>query len=300
MSSDYKSSVVRRLTKKNLIKPPSWVEGSTVYETMMGSISYGVSDDTSDVDIYGFCMPPKHYIFPHLAGYIEGFSSNIPRFDQYQQHHVHEKDTDKEFDLNIYSIVKYFSLSMGNNPNMIDSLFTASNMVLTSTKISDMVRDQRKKFLHKGAWHKFKGYAYSQMHKMKIKDPDADSVRFEMVQKHGYDVKFAYHVVRLLDEVEQILTESDIDLMRNREQLKSIRRGEWKMEDIENYFARKEKDLETLYTTSKLQHKPDETFIRQLLIDCLEEHYGNLSAAILIPSESSDILKQIKELVKNI
>jgi hypothetical protein len=30
-------------------------------------------------------------------------------------------------------------------------------------------------------------------------------------------VKFAYHVVRLIGEVEQILTEGDIDLRRNRE-----------------------------------------------------------------------------------
>ena len=300
MSSDYKSSVVRRLTHKGLIRPPGFVEGSTVYETMMGSVAYGVSSDTSDVDIYGFCMPPKDYVFPHLAGHIPGFSTNVPKFEQYQEHHIKEKDTRKEFDLNIYSVIKYFSLLMNNNPNMIDSIFTAPNMVLTSTKVSDMVRDQRKIFLHKGAWHKFKGYAYSQMHKMKIKEPDPDSKRFEMVVLHGYDVKFAYHVVRLLDEVEQILTEGDIDLMRNREQLKSIRRGEWKMEDIEGFFARKEKDLESVYSNSKIPHKPDERRIRQLLIDCLEEYYGDISTAIVKTDDSSEILRQIKELVKNV
>jgi predicted nucleotidyltransferase len=300
MSADYKSGVVRRLAHKGLIKPPSFVEGSTVYETMMGSVAYGVSSDTSDVDIYGFCIPPKDYIFPHLAGHIAGFSTQIQSFDQYQEHHIKEKDHNKEYDVNIYSIIKYFRLCMDNNPNMIDSLFTATNMVLSSSKVSNMVRDQRKMFLHKGSWHKFKGYAYGQMHKMKIKDPDPSSVRYEMVMKHGYDVKFAYHVVRLLDEVEQILTEGDIDLMRNREQLKSIRRGEWKMEDIESYFARKEKDLETVYTNSKLQHRPPEIKITQLLIDCLEEHFGDLSAAVSKVDSNTDILKQIKELVKNV
>lgn len=300
MSSDYKSSTVRRLTHKGLIKPPSFVDGSIMYETLMGSVAYGVSSDTSDCDVYGFCIPPKNIVFPHLAGNIPGFSTQVQSFDQFQQHHINEKDHDKVWDLNIYSIVKYFRLSMDNNPNVIDSLFTAPNMVLTSTKISNMVRDQRKMFLHKGAWHRFKGYAYGQMHKMKIKEPDPDSKRFEMIQKFGYDVKFAYHVVRLLDEVEQILVEGDIDLMRNREQLKSIRRGEWKMEDIELYFARKEKDLEKVYLESKLQNKPDEKRIRQLLIDCLEEHFGDLSTAIVKTDSSTDILKQIKELVKNV
>jgi hypothetical protein len=41
-------------------------------------------------------------------------------------------------------------------------------------------------------------------------------------------VKFAYHVIRLLGEAEQILLEGDIDLRRNSAQLKAIRRGDVK------------------------------------------------------------------------
>lgn len=293
-------STVRRLTQKGLIKPPPFVTGSTMYETIMGSMAYGVSSDSSDMDVYGFCMPPKSVVFPHTAGYIPGFSTQVPSFDQYQEHHVRESDTGREYDLNIYSIIKYFRLVMENNPNMIDSLFTPSNMVLTSTRISNMVRDERKMFLHKGAWHKFKGYAYGQMQKMKTKEPDVNSKRYEMVQKYGYDVKFAYHVVRLLDEVEQILTEGDIDLMRNREQLKSIRRGDWKLKDIEEHFARREKELQTLYTTSSLPYKPDEQRITKLLVNCMEEHYGNLENAIVVQDPATDLLRQIKDLVKNV
>lgn len=293
-------NLIEKLHSKGLIKPPGFVVGGTKYLTIMGSMAYGVSGDTSDMDLYGFCIPPKDIIFPHTAGYIPGFSTQVPSFDQWQQHHIKEADTRKEYDFNVYSIIKYFKLVMENNPNMIDSLFTAPNMVITSTKISDMVRDQRKSFLHKGAWHKFKGYAYGQVQKMKVKEPDETSVRFEMVQKYGYDVKFAYHVVRLLDEVEQILTEGDIDLMRNREQLKSIRRGDWKMEEIEEHFTRREKELGTLYTTSKLQHSPDENKVRDLLLACLEEHYGNMDAMIKVQDPTVDILREIKKLVENV
>jgi predicted nucleotidyltransferase len=271
-----------------------------MYETIMGSMAYGVSGDASDIDVYGFCMPPKSIVFPHTAGYIPGFSTQVPNFEQYQEHHIKEKDTGKEYDMSIYSIIKYFKLVMGNNPNMIDSLFTAPNLVLTSSRISNIVRDNRKLFLHKGAWHTFKGYAYSQMRFIQTKKPDEDSSRYEMVQKYGYDVKFAYHVVRLLDEAEQILTEGDIDLMRNREQLKSIRRGEWSLQDLQDHFARREKDLGTLYTTSKLRHSPDEPAIQKILMECLEEHYGNLDAVVQQQTPETDILRQIKELVKNV
>lgn len=90
-----------------------------------------------------------------------------------------------------------------------------------------------------------------------------------------------YHVVRLIGECEQILVEHDLDLERNREQLKSIRRGEWTLKQIETYFTEKERALEMLYATSTLPHSPDEAFLKQLLLDCLELHYGNLSTALV-------------------
>lgn len=293
----YKSGVVRRLADKGLIKPPSFVSGSVQYETIMGSMAYGVSSDASDMDIYGFCIPPKEIVFPHTAGYIPNFSSQVPNFDQFTQHHIQEKDHGKEYDISIYSIVKYFKLCMGNNPNMIDSLFTPANCVLSCTKIGEMARMNRKKFLHKGAWHTFKGYAYSQMHKMKIKEPDPTSKRYESIMKHGYDVKFAYHVVRLMDEAEQIMVEGDIDLMRNREQLKSIRRGEWKMSEIEDFFTRRERELQKVYDESKMIHKPDEELIKQLLLDCLEEHYGSLEDAVSNKDKYKLMIDQIKGIV---
>ena len=88
----------------------------------------------------------------------------------------------------------------------------------------------------------FGGYAYSQLHKMRTKKPEGK--RIETIEKYGYDVKFAYHVVRLLDEVEQILTIGDLDITRDRERLKAIRSGEWEMERVEQHFENKERILE--------------------------------------------------------
>lgn len=298
--SKYKTGVVRRLVDKGIIKKgqiPPFVGGSIQYETMMGSVAYGVSSDTSDNDIYGFCIPPKEMVFPHLAGEIKGFGTPHKPFEQYQQHHLKEPDVRKEYDISIYSIVKYFQLCMQNNPNMIDSLFTAPKMVLTGTNIANIVRDNRRVFLSKKAWHSFKGYAYSQMNKMRVKDPDPNSKRYDMVKKYGYDVKFAYHVVRLIDEVEQILEHGDIDLMRNSEQLKSIRRGEWKIEEIEEYFNNKQKDLESLYTTSKIPHKPQEAKIKELLLSCLEEYYGSLDGVIERPDRYKQMIDDIRQIV---
>ena len=286
-------SIIDRLCKQQLINPPSFLKNNVHYEVVMGSVAYGVSSDTSDLDIYGFCIPPKHIIFPHLNGEIFGFGTQTERFEQYQQHHVKDSSARKEYDLTIYNIVKYFQLCMQNNPNMIDSLFIPRRCILHSTQVGEHVRENRKLFLHRGSWHKFKGYSYSQVHKMKIKNPEPGSTRFEMVQKYGFDCKFAYHVVRLLNEVEQILTEHDLDLQRNREQLKSIRNGEWTEEQIIKYFEDKEKQLEKVYSESSLQYGPDENKIKNILLECLEMHYGSIEN--IKPTNKDDINKMLNQ-----
>jgi len=337
-------SLIDRLHKRSLINPPHFLIHNCHYEVMMGSVAYAVNEDTSDMDVYGFCIPPKDVIFPHLKGEILGFGKQTNRFEQYQQHHIFDKELKRKYDVQIYNIVKYFQLIMENNPNLVDSLFVPHRCVLHITKVGGMVRDERKSFLHKGSWHKFKGYAYSQMHKMdnkdlktlvelcnkygideenltdyvilenpellKISDPQEQtffqgiyksctkdeklSGRFSSVKKFGYDVKFAYHVVRLLNEVEQIMIEGDIDLERNKEQLKSIRRGEWKIEDIREYFSKKEKELETIYLSSKLPYGPNEGKIKELLISCLEQHYGSLDQVIAKPDSLKNLLTELQ------
>lgn len=166
-------SRVRRVIQKGIIpknSAPRHFPDSIQYETIMGSVAYGVSSDTSDMDIYGFCIPEKHVIFPHLAGHIPGFGQQPEKFEQWSVHHIKDEEKNTEYDFCIYNIVKYFSLVMENNPNMVDSLFTPQNAILHCSPIAQMVRDERHIFLHKGAWHKFKGYAYSQMNKIRSKE----------------------------------------------------------------------------------------------------------------------------------
>jgi predicted nucleotidyltransferase len=262
----------------------------------MGSQAYGVSTEDSDYDVYGFVVPPKDYIFPHLRGEIVGFGDKGPGFDTWQQHRIGDKETRKIWDFQIYSIVRYFHLLMENNPNIIDSMFVPSHCILHSTEVANMIRDNRKMFLHKGCWPRFKGYAFSQMHKIKVKDPIGN--RKEGKDKYGYDLKYAYHLVRLLDEVRQILEEGDLDLDRNKEKLKAIRRGEWKIEEIESYFQTREKNLEQLYDKSSLPSVPPKDRIKDLLLSCLEHHYGNLGTAIVIEGKVENALRQIYEIAE--
>lgn len=296
---------VKDLYKAGVIHPPSYVADQVQYEVIMGSFAYGVSSDSSDVDVYGFCIPDKKIVFPHTAGEIYGFDDDTERFEQWQEHHIPDPSAlggeGRIYDLQIYSIIKYFKLCMQNNPNMIDSLFVPQRCVLTCTSIGDMVREQRRLFLHKGAFHKFKGYAFSQLHKIETKNPTGK--RLEQQDENGIDRKYLYHLVRLINEVEQILTEGNIDLERNREQLKAIRRGEQFVgfSDIYEWFNKKESELETLYNNCTiLPNRPPKEKIKTLLIQCLEHHFGNLKEVIVVANEYESAIKDISDIIKKL
>jgi predicted nucleotidyltransferase len=347
--------LIKKLHEAGSLDCPKWLPDSVAYLTITGSMAYAVNDENSDTDMVGFCMPPVETVFPHLAGVIKGFGEQGEQFNNWQAHKAKTQDG-AEYDLTVYSLVKYFDLCMAMNPNMVDTLFTADNLVVHRSKVSDMVRANRKHFLHKGAWHKFKGYSFAQMkrflgtgvdqkmtmmtkfmadHQIAAVDlskleAETDfrlkesSVPMETGLSHltnndlaayqkmateltsrqiktlevGIDTKAGYHIVRLMLEVEQILTEGDLDLQRNKEVLKSIRRGEWPLERLKAYFEEKERSLEQVFLDSKLPYGPDEKALRTLLLQCMEEHYGDLSAVVQKNTSMDDVLADLRRVVE--
>lgn len=321
------------------------------YECKMGSQAYGTNtNETSDTDIYGMTIAPKSYIFPHTAGYLVGFD-DYPTFHQFQKHHIQMNE--KEFDFQIYNIVKYFELLADNNPNVIDSLFVPNTCVTKMTEIADKLRRNRKLFLHKGSYHRYRGYAHSQKSKIrnnkekwehfksicdkydipydikeqsikdvihdednlhpKLKDLDRDILeellnqnpatgkRKKLYVKYDHDSKYGYHLVRLMLQAEQILMERDLDLRRNKEMLKNIRNGEWSIEDYEEFFERKESELDKLYQNSDaLPHEPDQEKIKGLLMDCLRSFFNNLEDDFVDESVYRRKLNEIKKIVRDV
>lgn len=85
---------------------------------------------------------------------------------------------------------------------------------------------------------------------------------------------------------------------RNREQLKSIRRGEWTKDRIIEYFNDKEKILEEVYLKSDLRHSPATTEIKTLLVNCLEQYFGSLDKMIKLEKDSAILVYDIQEVLR--
>lgn len=175
--------LLHKLKSEKLIHPPEFITDNTHYLTIMGSYAYGVSLEASDMDLYGICVPPKGVVFPHTLGVIPGFGHQGQRFEQWQEHHIQYEGT--EYDFQIYSIIKFFQLAMENNANILDALFAPENCVMHCTALAKHLRDNRTLFLHKGAYHKFMGYAHAQLKKIRTKE--ATGKRKVLIEKYGYD-----------------------------------------------------------------------------------------------------------------
>jgi len=257
------------------VDKPKWMK-EVSYVTTMGSRAYGCSTKDSDWDFYAFCLSPLEVLFPYLSGDVPGFGKQKQNFDQLQLQGV-MSEAFGEVDMYVYSLPRYFQLCMDNNPNMLDSLMTKDESVLVLDNVGKMVRDNRKLFLSQNVYHRFRGMAFS--HIKRIKNRDRVGHRKNLVDKYGYDVKDASHVVRLLLELYELMTTGDVDLMANGKTVLNVKMGEWSFSDFNDFFEIKMGEVEDVYNSgeSVLPKYPDEKRIKALLVDCLEEKYGSLS-----------------------
>ena len=259
------NSMVRSLVDNcDVYVGDAFISHNTVYEVMCGSLAYDADVEGSDRDVAAICVPPQDIVFPHLAGEIPGFGKHKKAFKSLDLHHL--ETPWRTVDLSVHNIVHFFQLCMDNNPNRLEPLFVPDDLVVYSTKVGDMIRDRRDIFLHKGAFFKYKGFAYSQVQKM-MNSGKSSERRF----------KYGYHAVRLIDNIVELLSKGTLTLGENGRKLREIRNEKWSFKLIEAHFETLEKEAQYHYDNSTaLPHKPDEAAIKQLLLDCLEEYWGSI------------------------
>lgn len=270
------ATILNRLLLRGVISPPQWLTPSVDYLVVMGSEAYGCSLNKSDRDVYGFATPPLKSLFPHLTGSIPGFRPEPKLFEQWQEHHVRDPDRSITWDLTVFNIVKYVDLCAGNNPNMLDSLFVPDRCVLFASDAANHLRANRTMFLSKLCADTFRGYAKHQLLKIRKKTGHNNPVRNESIMKHGYDTKYAMHLVRLMLECKEILLEGNITIDRNASFLKEVRSGCMSLDELEKWFESTDQYLAEAENKSVIPHRPDRNAIRQILAECIEINHGPL------------------------
>jgi uncharacterized protein len=109
-----------------------------------------------------------------------------------------------DLDLTLYSARKYVALAAHGNPSVLLLMYLPE--FIKSGSLGDYLVANRHLFVSKEAGKRFLGYLVAQ--KMKLKGEKAHTVnRPELIEKYGFDTKFAMHAARLgLQGIEYLST----------------------------------------------------------------------------------------------
>lgn len=289
-------------------KEEVFIKDNLLLETIMGSNAYGCNTPESDLDIVGIFMDRHQDLYPQNYGKIIGFD-NLNRFEQKELKGSDKRinlDSGKSCEAEWHSLTNFFFLTgIKGSPPLVECLFARRNFVSVSSQIGWLLRDNRRIFLSARTFMAFKGYSFGQLHRIRqgyLKGKSDNSTRQELIDKAGFDCKMAYHLLRLLDEIEQILTTNDIDLMRNRDECIAMREGRWgTFERLENYFNNKIESLEAVLLKGSLPMQPREGELHQLLSNCIEIHYGSMDKSMKKQEyiSTSEIKEQLDRIENN-
>lgn len=230
-----------------------------------GSIAHGTyvkntePNSTDDKDVMGvFLGTERHYI---------GFKEN----------EVGERMFN-EWDVVQYELKKFVSLLLKNNPNVLMLLWLPEKYYLHKDKYGDMLIQNRDIFVSKQAYHSFSGYAFGQFKRMtnfKFEGYMGEK-RKKLVEKYGFDCKNASHLIRLLRQGIEFLTEGTLYVEReDASQLISIKNGEWTLEQVKREADKLFGLAQQAYIHSPLKDKPDYERAERLLMDIIRDYLSN-------------------------
>ncbi len=307
-------------------------EDNKILEITVGSFLYGTNTPTSDIDYSGVFLPIKEFIF----GFQRVEEVDLSVIDKNQA----GKNTKNAIDRKLYEFRKFVKLAMDNNPNIIEQLFVNQQNIVFINEAGRALLDERFKFPHKGLVKKFKGYAFSQKHKMvirtdkfhelnsafdylkdyaeqkalliELKDKFLPFLKFtpdycvvgdlnlqkgiyvkkavsmieerlskvgnrkNLITKHGYDTKFASHLIRLLLEGKELICSGEIAFpLSYKSTILDIKQGKWTIKEVLDYADQLEAEIELATEKSDLPNKPRFDEIEQFTIHLLENHLWN-------------------------
>lgn len=140
----------------------NWLLNSISYLTITGSNCYGTNVSHSDIDMKGFCIPPKE-VREHLFNKFEQVINNEELDRRYSWR---KNPLNPKLESTVYSLNKFFQLASAVNPNIIEMLYTDEEDILESDVVGSEIRNSRDLFLSSRARWSFQGYAYSQFYKI--------------------------------------------------------------------------------------------------------------------------------------
>jgi len=199
-------------------------EKCTILRTLVGSTVHGVNveDGLEDRDEMGIVLEP-----------VEFFVTTDKPFEQYIYRSAAEREGKPDaksragdLDLTLYSLRKFVKLALQGNPTVMLPLWAP---ILKADARGTSLRAMRREFASRQAGERFLGFLQAQKQRLLGEQGGKDVNRPELVEKFGFDTKYALHMLRLGHQGVEFLETGELTLPMNepiRSWLRGVRTGQ--------------------------------------------------------------------------
>ncbi|WP_285733881.1 nucleotidyltransferase domain-containing protein [Nocardiopsis sp. ATB16-24] len=235
-------------------------ERGTILRCQVGSGVHGVTvQGRNDRDEMGICVEPPEYVI------------GLRSFEQYvhRTRPEHSRSGPGDLDLTVYSLRKWTRLALEGNPTVLLPLFVPEEEIVSATPAGHDLRAQSHRLVSRRAGERFLGYLRAQRDRMEGARGGRHTNRPELVEKYGFDTKFAYHMVRLGMQGVELLETGRLTLPMpepDRTWLRELRRGEHSRTEALERARELEQRLVSLRETSDLPEEPDTAWADDWLV----------------------------------
>ncbi len=220
---------------------------------------------TDDLDLMGICIEPPEYVVG-----LRGFEQMIcrTRADGTPTPEG-SRSNPGDTDLTVYSARKWCRLALSGNPTVLLPLFVPADETQILTPAGAALRDLAPAFASRRAGRAFLGYMTQQRERMTGERGGKHTNRPELIEKYGYDVKYAYHMIRLGLQGVEFLQTGRITLPvpePARGFLMDVRTGGVPMAEALAEATAHEAEVKDLLTSSPLPEHPDTAAVERWLL----------------------------------
>ncbi|MFB2597663.1 DNA polymerase beta superfamily protein [Herbiconiux sp. P17] len=220
-----------------------------------GSRAVGVATDDSDHDLMSvFLESPRFVTGIDAIDTVTGGTAVAG-----------DRSTRHDTDTVSYPLRKWARLAAIGNPTVLFLLFVRRHEVMTSEW--ERILDIRDAFVSRDAGRRFAGYSWGQREAL-LGLRNKRTNRPELVHRHGYDTKFAYHMVRTALQGIELMNTGALQLPMGGEEvglLRSIRRGVLDKDEVIDVANDLDAELAAAIVASPLPGSADRSRINATL-----------------------------------
>lgn len=234
----------------------------TILETIVGSTLHGTSveDGLEDLDLMAIVLEDKKDFI--------GFSEKDTWVKRTKPEGVRSEAGDVDYVA--YGLKKYLRLALKGNPTILLALFAPRQDLRIISKEGLELQKLAPSIISKKIFAPFQGYMKQQTERLIGTRGQMNVTRPELIEKYGYDTKYAGHIIRLGLQGIELLDTGKLQLPMKEEHRRNVvdvRTGKYTLEQVLKQVAYLEFEIKDAYRLSDLPEEPDREKVEEFMIE---------------------------------